>query len=221
MVTQQLFFPRCRERAGWRVSFRFFLVLCSLELGYVSNARAQAIFTTLDVPGAAGNGTFAFSINSAGAITGNYQDANYVDHAFLRSPAGTFTAFDVPGASSTYATSINAVGSITGQYTDVNSVVHGFLRSPDGSFTTFDIPGAQAILPESINAAGAITGQYFNTINANSDAHGFLRAPDGTFTLFDVPGAGTQVAGGTYASSINPAGAITGIYVDADRNDHS
>jgi len=35
MVTQQLFFSKMPERAGWRVSFRFVLVLFSLELGYI------------------------------------------------------------------------------------------------------------------------------------------------------------------------------------------
>jgi hypothetical protein len=34
----------------------------------------------------------------------------------------------------------------------------------------------------------------------------------GTFTTFDAPGAGTGTNQGTFPSSINPAGAITGIY---------
>jgi hypothetical protein len=50
--------------------------------------------------------------------------------------------------------------------------------------------------------------------------HGFLRAPDGTFTTFDAPGAGTGAYQGTFAISINPAGAITGYYTDASNVDH-
>jgi hypothetical protein len=60
--------------------------------------------------------------------------------------------------------------------------------------------------------------------------HGFLRAPDGTITTFDAPGAGGEtVCGffataigvlggqGTYGISINPAGAISGSYIDNDK----
>ena len=39
---------------------------------------------------------------------------------------------------------------------------------------------------------------------------------EGTFITFDVPGAGTGVIEGTYPSGINPAGTITGFYVDAN-----
>jgi hypothetical protein len=45
--------------------------------------------------------------------------------------------------------------------------------------------------------------------------HGFLRAPDGTITTFDAPGSRS-----TTASSINPAGAITGFYSATSGHDH-
>jgi hypothetical protein len=46
--------------------------------------------------------------------------------------------------------------------------------------------------------------------------HGFLRAPDGTITTFDPPGA----VHGTFPAGINPAGAITGSYTDANGFSH-
>ncbi len=58
-------------------------------------------------------------------------------------------------------------------------------------------------------------------IDANYVFHGFLRAPDGVITDFDVPGAGAGAFQGTngcwyipYWGGINPAGTITGFYVD-------
>src|SRR2546426_996343 len=142
-MTQPLFFARFCARAGWRVSCTFFLVLCSLELGYISNARAQATFTTFDVPGADGlGGTSPLGINPAGAMAGSYSDANYVVHSFLRAPQGTLAAFDVPGAHNTGAVGINPAGAITGLYLDTNGVAHGFLRAPDGTLALFDAPGA-------------------------------------------------------------------------------
>jgi hypothetical protein len=35
-------------------------------------------------------------------------------------------------------------------------------------------------------------------------------------TMIDVPGAGTGPHQGTFPSDVNPAGAITGYYIDAD-----
>jgi hypothetical protein len=43
-------------------------------------------------------GTVAYSINLQGVITGEYQDANYVYHSFLRTPDGRFVNFGAPRA---------------------------------------------------------------------------------------------------------------------------
>ena len=57
-------------------------------------------FTTFEAPDAgtgAGQGTFAFSINPRGVISGYYVDASDVGHGFLRAKDGTFTTIDAPG----------------------------------------------------------------------------------------------------------------------------
>jgi hypothetical protein len=103
-------------------------------------------------------------------------------------------------------------GAIAGYYTDAGFLVHSFLRTPDGTVTTFDPPGATCSLSTQnicsgaspITPAGVILGTY---ADANR-FHGFLRATDGTFTTFDPPDSIE-----TFASTINPAGAITGIYI--------
>jgi hypothetical protein len=97
-------------------------------------------FTTFDVPGAGtvpytGQGTYAFDINLAGAIVGEYQDSGNVYHGFLRTPEGRITTFDAPGAGTgeyqgTYPWSINPAGAITGFYVDSGNASHGFLRLP-------------------------------------------------------------------------------------------
>src|SRR5258708_37988860 len=101
MMAQELVLAKFHQRAGWALSFRFFLLLCGLAPGYISIAAAQVTFTTFDVPGAGTNqnqGTAPVAINSAGATTGYYIDANWGRHGFLRSPNGTFSTFDAPGA---------------------------------------------------------------------------------------------------------------------------
>src|SRR5436309_1273939 len=119
MMAQPWVCARFRERAGSKVSFSCFLVLCSLELGSVSNAQAQLTITTFDAPGAGtqqSQGTTPTAINPGGAITGYFFDANWTGHAFLRSRDGIFTIVDGPGANSTgtVATAINPSGAITG-----------------------------------------------------------------------------------------------------------
>jgi hypothetical protein len=64
---------------------------------------ADGAITTFDAPGAgtgAFQGTFMATIeglNPAGAIAGNYRDANNVNHGYVRDSHGTITTFDVPG----------------------------------------------------------------------------------------------------------------------------
>lgn len=58
---------------------------------------SDGTFAAFDAPGAA-NGTSPSGINPAGAITGNYSDANFVEDGFLRANNGTLTTFDPPGS---------------------------------------------------------------------------------------------------------------------------
>ena len=97
--------------------------------------------TTFDAPNAgtgAGQGTFVFTgycLNPTGAIAGASLDSSDVYHGFLRTPDGTITTFDVPGAGTgpfqgTIPLSNNPADAITGYYIDANDVTHGFLRTP-------------------------------------------------------------------------------------------
>jgi flagellar hook capping protein FlgD len=157
---------------------------------------------------------FPTSINSAGAVTGVFQDAGNVGHGFVRAEDGTFTTFDAPGAGTpgtlgTEPAAINPAGTVTGEYFDAGDVAHGFLRSSGGTFTTFDAPGGAftETFPFAINPAGTVTGFY---LSRGIVYHGFVRAANGIITTFDPPGAVR-----TRAVGINPAGAITGSYSDA------
>src|SRR5580704_9787706 len=90
---------------------------------------------SFDAPGAGlganlNQGTVAYSINDLGVIAGQFQDASYVFHGFVRYPNGYFTTFDAPGAGTgasqgTIAEGINPAGTVAGWYVDENNVVHG------------------------------------------------------------------------------------------------
>lgn len=118
----------------------YYIDASDLVHGYLRSPSGE--ITTFDVPGteSIGIGCYAdcsVGLNDAGAITGYYLDANSVYHGFVRSPAGTVTTFDAPGAnttpgsySGTFPVSINDRGEITGYYLDANNINHGFLLLP-------------------------------------------------------------------------------------------
>src|SRR6266853_1376235 len=102
--------------------------------------------------------------------------------------------------------------------------------------TKFDDPGAgtcstscgtigpgQGTRAYAINPSGEIAGFYSDNTGR---CHGYARAANGTFTQIDAPDAGTgPFPQGTFPSEftpagINPAGAITGFYVDANSVQH-
>jgi hypothetical protein len=197
-------------------------------------------FTTIDAPGAstgAFQGTECESVNSAGVIQGDYADANSTYHGFVRTRDGTFTTFDAPGVPTGVAqgiypaifSGINPQGATVGGFLDSNYVIHGYLRAADGSITQIDNPNAgpnsfQGTFITGINPEGEINGFY---IDANAVYHGFLLARHGAVTPVDVPGSGTGTNQGTDASpfisafgGINPAGTITGFYVDQNSTYH-
>jgi hypothetical protein len=103
---------------------------------------------------------------------------------------------------------------------------HPAAQNVNSEIVSFDAPGADTTagsgngtFASGVNEAGAIAGHF---TDANHVSHGFLRSPDGGFNAFDAPGASTTPGsgGGTFPSSINNAGAITGRYADAHNVNH-
>lgn len=199
-------------------------------------------FTTWVAPGACDisindgcHGSGAWNINIFGTIVGPYEDTsgNFVAHTSVRRSDGTFTTFEVPGSSMLAGQGtlpgtpggLNDFGAITGLYYDANNNFHGFLRKRDGTFVKFEAPGADTTdtfygtFPQGLNDLEAIEGYY---LDASGVFHGFLRSRDGKFTSFDAPGADLTAGdfNGTFPSTINLFGVITGGYADASSANH-
>jgi len=102
------------------------------------------------------------------------------------------------------AISINDSGVVTG-WEDSGL---GFLRTPDGTITTFKaVDNAHSTQPQWINSSGVITGYYWDN---NDVIRGFVRDAAGAITTFDAPGATGAKNSGTFPSSINAQGVVTG-----------
>jgi hypothetical protein len=158
--------------------------------------------TSFDVPNSIQ--TLPRAINGAGAIVGNYLDANDVNHGFLRDPSGSITSIDDPERRGPNPWSINSRGTMVGVFS-TSGLFPAFIRSVDGAFTLFGVPGDGRINSNTeINAVGIVSGDYQD---ASSVFHGFVRTPNGTVTSFDVLGSDN-----TFAVDINDFGVIAGIY---------
>jgi hypothetical protein len=145
---------------------------------------------------------------------GNYNDANFLSHGFIRGHNGTIVTVDVPGAVfGTFVSGVNDEGAITGGYGDnVGSGFHSFIRNPNGTFVSFDPPGSPfGSQGNAINSNGTVTGSYFDT---NFLSHGFLRTSSGAIITFDAPNA-TQPFG-TSPTEISADGLILGFYSNAN-----
>ncbi len=204
-----------RAAALARGNAALMVCLALSTVGLCRSATAgESTTITFDAPGAgtaAGQGTFAYSINQRGTIAGFYLDKSNVYHGFVRNQRGHITTIDVSGAGTaafqgTCPMAVIAEGAIAGFYADSSFVYHGFVRDPDGHITTFDAPGAAGTFAANINPAGVIAGDYSDVNNVQ---HAYLRTPDGNFTTFDAPGAGTGANQGTFTGfldCINPEG---------------
>ena len=100
------------------------LMALGLFLGMAGQAKAQYIYTTIDVPGS--SYTQAFGINDSAQIVGEYV-AGGIFHGFLLS-GGIFTTIDVPASTGTAGDGINHSGQIVGNYF-ADGTQHGFLAT--------------------------------------------------------------------------------------------
>ncbi len=217
----------------------YFTIAGTENNGFVRTANGTISTFTVSTGGWQGEGTDVIGINSAMAVTGEYQQTGT---AFVRSANSTITTFQVPipGTSRFYGTvgiAINTAGVIAGRYMDENCISHGFVRSANGTIGTFDPPnvatshtctsyGSFGTIPTGIDTAGDIVGTYTDT---NGARHSFLLPASGTLVTFDPPGTDTSpcpatglgaIACGSAAIGINDAGQIVGAYIDLDGVGH-
>jgi uncharacterized membrane protein len=207
----------------------FFLRFSSAFVFFVVTTQfthAQTI-TTYDAPNS-GN-TILVAINSAGQIAGTYNKGHEffdVGHGFLREANGTFTAFDVRGATGglpTRVTGMNDSGEVIGLFIPwAGHSSQGFFRQADGTIgppcVSWSAKASAAVAPllalnvygnapQAINGIGQIVG-----VSGANDYVSYLRQPDGTCVTIEL---GNRA---TYALAINVFGEITGTYMDVDRD---
>ena len=172
----------------------------------------DAQYTIIDDPNegyALGQGTFAFGLNSAGAVVGYYDDGK--THGYERATDGSYRTVDV-GKTGTAAGDINDKGAIAGQtdfYADPGpKQCPGFLLTSKGKLKKFEPPDVNGCSEDTfgIGNDNSIVGDYEGN---DIRFHGFVRAKNGAIAVIDAPGAVD-----TFASDLNNGGAVAGTYID-------
>src|SRR5262249_8365161 len=98
-------------------------------------------------------------INNPRTVCGDYATSDGNSHGFFLS-GGTFTEFDVPGATSTAVLGINNPSDFTGTFTDSSGNNPAFV-SVGGTLTSFSVPGAAQTLAYQISDSKQLTVGYY------------------------------------------------------------
>jgi hypothetical protein len=125
-------------------------------------------------------------INNRRTVVGDYATSDGNLHGFFLSD-GTFTGFDVPGASFTAVLSINNPGDFVGTLVAASGIQEAFV-SVGGTLTSFSVPGAPNTLAYDITDSKRLVVGYY--IDASGILHGYYRDANGALHFpIDPPGS--------------------------------
>jgi hypothetical protein len=147
-------------------------------------------------------------INNSRIIVGDYATSDGNFHGFFLSN-GTFTEYDIPGATSTLVHSINDSGDFAGAFslTGPNGTHQGFV-SVGGTITSFSVPGATQTFAYELNNNKKLLVGYF--VDSSGIPHGYYRDRSGLHFPIDPPGSA-----GTILFGLNERNWVVGRYADS------
>jgi len=114
-------------------------------------------------------------INNLGTVCGDYATSDGNSHGFFLS-GGTFTEYDVPGATNTVVLGINDVADFSGGFDPGTGILQAFI-SVGGTLTSFSVPGASLTLAYQLNNSNQLVVGYY--IDNSGILHGYYRDANG------------------------------------------
>jgi hypothetical protein len=134
---------------------------------------SSGVYSEISFPGSVL--TRAYGINDAGAIVGQFQNADAVNRPFVFS-GGVYQELapvsPLGGLQSALATGISDTGLIIGSYRDASNVSRTWIRNSNGSYLYPELPGAGW----SINDVGQVSGSFLNPAKGGLRS-GFVATP--------------------------------------------
>jgi len=151
-------------------------------------------------------------INNSRTVVGDYAISDGTTHGFFLSN-GTFTEYDVPGATSTLVLGINNPGDFTGTFDPGSGIFQAFV-SRGGTITSWSVPAAASTLAYEINDSKQLTVGYY--VDASGIVHGYYRDAQGTLH-FPIDPSGSVA---TVLFGDNNRNWVVGRYTDASGVTH-
>lgn len=155
--------PGSTTTQPWDINDSGVIVGVADGVGFVYSNGSFADVTYAGVAGALG----PTGITNNGTIVGNYAPtgAGAPFQAGFVLSNGTFTRFDVPGATSTLIRHVSSDGRyLSGTWDNTgisNASGHGFVFDRSASaLTLVDVPGAATIVVQGVSISGKVTGSY-------------------------------------------------------------
>src|SRR6266496_2533350 len=151
-------------------------------------------------------------INNSRTVCGDYATPDGNLHGFFLS-GGTFTEYDVPGATNTVVLGINEPGDFTGAFSDSSGIFQAFV-SHGGTITSFSVPGAISTFAYEINNSKQLVVGYY--IDSPDILHGYFRDANGALH-FPIDPSGSV---GTVLFGLNNRNWVVGRYADSSGVTH-
>ena len=107
--------------------------------------------------------TYGDFVNAAGVVVGSYEDADGMNHGFIRSPDGSFTTIDVPDATDLQFLFVNAIndnGVVIFRAKAVDDIPRSYILFSGGVPHELRVPGSVSTVIRNINQDGSIIGYY-------------------------------------------------------------
>jgi uncharacterized membrane protein len=174
------------------------------------------VFFTLDSP--TGDPTQPFGINANRLVSATAEPTSLLDLGLIfRNGVGT--TYLVPGSINTDFYQVNNPGQIAGDYYGNDGVYHAIVyNSANGTYTYLpDNASYLNNLAGGINNKGLVVGNFFPDATFTNGVGWFYNGS--SYTIFSDPLA-TPGSEGTITYSVNDAGIVAGVYIDASGADH-
>ena len=187
-----------------------------LDSNFVSRGFVRFSNGTFSAPIVDPNDNVGFTegrgINNSGTVCGDNFTSDGTDHGFFLS-GGTFTQYDVPGATNTILLSVNEGGDFTGGFSDSSLIFQAFVNV-GGNLTSFTVPGALSTFAYEINNSKQLVVGYY--IDSSGILHGYYRDANGALHFPIDPSGSVQ----TILFGDNNRNWAVGRYVDASGVTH-
>ena len=199
------------NNAGWMTGS---VIQGGQTLGFIRDAGGA--YTTFSVDAF----TFGRGIDNSNNVYGYATTASgsfATDTEYVRAPNGVVTVLQNPNTATPLrgiAEGANNNGVIVGDYISSGSVPTNGYTLDGSTLTTINVPGAGRTAARAVEDDGTVAGWAF----IGALQVGFIDV-NGTFTTYNDPNA-TAGNQGTIFEDINNSGLVSGMWKDADGNDH-